>query len=278
MNTRKFHACTIILLFLSFAGISQTIFKSKFNNLKFTTKDTKKEYVSPNYETTFIIINLENKIIGIHVFDEGNYMEPIILNQARIISESSKNNLTAYYCIEGYYLTHYHNENEFLFHSENESIKQDWRFEDIELSNSTVYDNYSNSYDPNNSSRANYSENSQNMIGYDIERVKYKFSKNYEEPIKGDPSKMGFPSSNSLLLFMSKDFPSTTFFIFDEGGICKQMKISYPLENLEEFKGFYNQSYGYSSKMKWIENTDNKNYIYWFEIEEMLFTINIKAE
>ncbi len=258
----------IIIVLVNFTSLNllgQLILRSDFLNMKLTPKNSSNEVISPSYTITYIYIGVNEDDIGIHIFDTDNYNTPIMLNDFKIVNEPLKDKKTVYYTREGHFLNWDHDKKIINWVYEDDILKYNWSFEGLALTNETEYNNYLNSFnieDPK--TNANFSNNSHNLLGYNIEAIRYKYSQGFEEPlditheieIKNTPV-------NLVLQFETKNDRKTKhLFSFDKNGICIIIMQIYPIEFLKDILEVYNSSYGFQSNKTWIEKSYDKSYIY----------------
>lgn len=255
---------------------AQQYLRSDFNNLRITEISNGEEHIIPSYTYTYIIIGLDEENIGIHIFDAENCNDPIILTQFKIVNEPMKENKTIYYTKEGCFLIYAYKKDEVIYQYQSDNLKYEWHFEDVVISSETEYLNFTYTFNFENENEINFSRLSLNSIWYTEEKVRYRCSENFEEPLQYEPDRNAPSNDEYGLMFISKDMLNQfTIFIFDKMKVCKSIMIYYPIENLNEFQKMFDENFSQVSYNKWIENTKNCNYEYSFEKKDEVFIIHI---
>ncbi len=275
----------IVLLSLLFGiqGISQTMYRSDFYNIRIKIKSTEEEFASPKYGVTYFLF--EDNTISIHVFvnDMGvgpfqgfGYKTPIGIHDFKIISEPDKNNNTIYFTRNGgYYLIFDHKNNTFTWTIDTETANYKLVFDNLTIVNECEYIQVENTFNVNNPNLTNFSCSSQNLIGYHKDKILYKYSRDYKEPVVVNRDD-GEPLDNSSLNFESKSIDGhNVLFIFNDMDIVIGVIITYPIDYLESLVDMYNKSFKSDGNREWISETYNCNYKYTIEERSNILVIRI---
>jgi|GEM_PF-4618571 len=124
------------------------------------------------------------------------------------------------------------------------------------------------------------SENSQNEIGKSQSYVKFKYSKNYNQPkVLLVKNKFTNQYSDTMLLFRSREIENHTVACLFHNGKCFKTLITYPYgESLKKIIEIYNEIFVTDGYLKWIEYTKEMDYTYWIEKLDKWFCVHIELK